>query len=102
MRIIKESAIRGYWRLHPDAEPALATWIAASRAANWANLMDVRAEFPAADGVKVASGNTVTVFNIGGNKFRLVVSINYKWGIIYVREFLTHAEYSKDFWKRRH
>lgn len=58
--------------------------------------------FPHADAATVRSGNTVTIFNIGGNDYRLIVSIKYKWGVVYVRDFLTHAEYSKDAWKMRH
>jgi mRNA interferase HigB len=42
------------------------------------------------------------VFNIGGNDYRLVVSIKYRWGVVYIRDFLTHAEYDKDSWKNRH
>ena len=57
---------------------------------------------PSHAAVSIASGNTVTVFNIGGNDFRLVVSIKYKWGVVYVRELMTHQEYSKDTWKDRH
>jgi mRNA interferase HigB len=102
MRIIKESAIRGFWLRHPDAEPSLTKWLHDARAADWGSLHEVRQQYPAADGVKVDSGNTVTVFNISGNKYRLVVSIKFRWRVIYVRDFLTHAEYSKDSWKRRH
>lgn len=50
----------------------------------------------------VESGNIVTIFNIGGKDFRLVVSIKYRWRMVYVRDFLTHAEYSKESWKKRH
>ena len=102
MRIIKRSALQAFWRKHPQAEMPLRQWIAVARTADWKNLMDVRRAFPHADPVGVASGNTVTVFNIGGNDFRLIVAIKYGWGIIYVRDFLTHAEYDKDSWKGRH
>lgn len=44
-------------------------------------------------------GNIVTVFNIGGNKYRLIVAIHYNRGLIYVLRFFTHAEYSKNAWK---
>jgi mRNA interferase HigB len=102
MRIIKRSAIAGYWRVHPDAESPFRQWIETTKAARWLSIQGVRRTFPHADAAKVASGNTVTIFNLGGNKFRLIVSIKYKWGIVYVRDFLTHAEYSKNAWKKRH
>ena len=102
MRIITESAIRRFWLTHPDAEPSLAKWLHDARAANWGSLQEVRQRYPSADGVAVASGNIVTVFDASGNKYRLVVSIKFRWHVIYVRDFLTHAEYSKDRWKHRH
>jgi mRNA interferase HigB len=102
MRIIKEPTLKAYWLKFPDAEPSLAKWLDLARRAEWRNLQEVRCQFPSADGVTVASGNTVTVFNIGGNKYRLILSIKYRWAVIYVRDFLTHAQYDKDTWKLRH
>ena len=74
-------------------------WLKAARGANWRSLQDVRRTYGNADGVRVASGNTVTVFNVGGGKYRLIVAINYRWGMVYVLRFMTHAEYDKDQWK---
>ena len=102
MRIIKEPAVRAFWQKYPAAEPALARWLDIARKASWANLQEVREDFPSADGVSVASGNTITVFNIAGNNYRLIVSIKYRWSVIYIRDFLTHAHYSKGDWKCRH
>ena len=58
--------------------------------------MDVRKTYPHADAV-----GEFTVFNIGGNKYRLAASINYRTGKVYIRRVLTHEEYSKEDWKRR-
>ena len=102
MRIIKRAAVLEYGRTYPQARVPLRQWLQVTRAAEWSSIQDVRRIFPHADAVTVASGNTVTVFNIGGNDFRLVVSIKYKWGVVYVREFMTHREYSRDAWKDRH
>jgi mRNA interferase HigB len=102
MRLIKRSTLEAFWRKHRRAETPLRQWMAVARTADWHNLRDVRIAFPHADPVVVSSGNTVTVFNIAGNDFRLIASIKYKWGIIYIRDFLTHAEYDKDSWKGRH
>jgi mRNA interferase HigB len=102
MRIIKRSVLHEFWSRHPQAEAPLRHWLEISSRASWRNLMDVRRAFPHADPVQVTSGNTVTVFNIGGNDFRLVVSIKYRWGIVYIRDFLTHAECDKNAWKARH
>jgi mRNA interferase HigB len=102
MRIIKEPTVRAYWLTYPDAEPSLAKWLHDTRNASWSSLQDVRKQCPSADGALVASGNTVTIFNMGGNKYRLVVSIKYRWQVVYVRDFLTHPQYSKNAWKKRH
>jgi mRNA interferase HigB len=102
MRIIKEPTIRAFWQKHRNAEPSLARWLDIARKASWSSLQEVRRDFPSADGVSVKSGNIVTVFNIAGNNYRLVVSVKYKWSVIYIRDFLTHARYSKDAWKDRH
>ena len=58
--------------------------------------MDVRKTYPHADAV-----GEFTVFNIGGNKYRLATSINYRTGKVYIHCVLTHEEYSKEDWKRR-
>lgn len=68
--------------------------------AEWKNLQDTRKSYPAADAVEVASGATMTVFNIGGNKYRLITNIWYGGQQIYVKLVLTHAEYSRDRWKK--
>jgi mRNA interferase HigB len=102
VRIIKKSTVRQFWETHPDARSFLEAWLATAEAADWSNLQDVRRDYPHADGVEVASGNTVIVFNAAGNKYRLIVSIKYRYGIVYIRDFLTHAAYSKGTWKLRH
>jgi mRNA interferase HigB len=80
----------------------LRNWLDVAKSARWRQIQDVRKIFPHADSAIVGSGNTVTIFNISGNQYRLIVSIKYKWGVIYIRNFLTHAEYSKNAWKLGH
>jgi mRNA interferase HigB len=60
----------------------------------WRHPVDVRASFPHADTVGL-----FTVFNIGGNKYRLVSAIKYRWQVVYIRNILTHAEYDEGKWK---
>ena len=93
MRVVKPSTLRGWCRLHPTAAPTLLHWLKITRAAAWSDIEGVRADFPHADPVRVASGNTVTIFNIGS--FRLVTAIKYKSWTIYLLLFMTHAEYDK-------
>ena len=99
MRIITRKRLREFAKLYPDAADSLQKWHDVVHEAQWENLQDVRRVFPHADAVTVASGNTVTVFNIRGNKYRLIVAIHYNTQRVYVLRFLTHADYSRDFWK---
>jgi len=68
MRIITRKRLREFARQHPDTAEALQKWDRLLREAEWESLQDVRRVYPHADAVPVASGNTVTVFNICGNK----------------------------------
>jgi mRNA interferase HigB len=70
-----------------------------AEAAQWKTLHDMRRSFRSADEVEVESGRRVVVFNIGGNRFRLVTAIHYNMQKVFVLRFMTHAEYSKDRWK---
>jgi mRNA interferase HigB len=99
MRIITRKRLREFARRYPDAAESLQKWDRLVREAEWESLQDVRRVYPHADAVTVASGNTVTVFNICGNKYRLIAAIHYNRQRVYVLRLLTHAEYSKGFWK---
>lgn len=101
MRLIKRTTLREHGRRFPKAVTPLETWSRIALSAAWKGLVDTRKTFPHADQVKVRSGRTVTVFNIGGNDFRLVTAIHYNRQTVFVLAFLTHAEYSRDSWKDR-
>ena len=88
-------------RRFPKAATALDAWAWLALSAAWKNLVDTRETFPHADQVKVKSGRTVTIFNLHGNDFRLITAIHYNRRKIFVLNFLTHAEYTKDTWKNR-
>jgi len=99
LHVISKKRLREFWLSHPAAEGPLRRWYSIASKAHWANLVDVRRVFPHADGVNVASGTTMTVFNLGGNNYRLVARVLYEYRRVYVRQVLTHAEYSKNRWK---
>jgi len=99
MNVIKPARIRDYWTRYRRAKPSLMDWLVKTRAADWRTLVDVRATFPHADGVTVASGRTVVIFNIGGGSYRLITAIHYNRHNVYVLRFLTHADYDKKRWK---
>jgi mRNA interferase HigB len=101
MRIIKPSTLVQWAKRHSAAAPALLHWFEITRKATWKTLADVRRDFPHADLVRVESLKPVLVFNIAGNKFRLICAAHFNKGRVYLLDFLTHADYSKDAWKRR-
>ena len=69
-------------------------WFHVTKRAQWKNMAEVHRDFPHADLVA-----PFTVFNVGGNKFRLIAAIAYRWQIVYIRHILTHREYSQEKWK---
>jgi mRNA interferase HigB len=94
VRIISKAAINEFCKTHKDALESLLHWHGITKRAAWKHLADVRTDFPHADAV-----DAFTVFNISGNKYRLVSVIKYRWQIVYIRHILTHAEYDKGRWK---
>ena len=95
MRVITFSALERFWRIHPDAEPSLRSWLTVVEPASWKNPAEMKQSFRYADLV-----GRRTVFNIAGNKYRLIARINYIAQKIFVLYILTHAEYEKGAWKR--
>ena len=79
---------------YDDAKTALESWATAVEAADWKNPADLKRTFASASFVE-----SKTVFNIGGNKYRLVSRINYELKTVLVTHVLTHKEYDKDKWK---
>jgi mRNA interferase HigB len=99
MRLITLRRLREFAQQYPDAAEPLQKWERLVREARWQSLQDVRKVFRHADAVTVGSERTVTVFNVGGNKYRLIVAMHYNVQRAYILRFLTHSEYSKDRWK---
>ncbi|MBI5304989.1 MAG: type II toxin-antitoxin system HigB family toxin [Chloroflexi bacterium] len=94
MRIISRKALRQFSERHPDSKNALARWFKIIEHCSPRNLIELRAVFPSADQVE-----DWVVFNIGGNKYRLIASIHFNRGRVYVRHVLTHQEYTREGWK---
>jgi mRNA interferase HigB len=79
---------------HADALEPLMHWYRVTKRARWQNLADVREDFAHADVV-----GEYTVFNIGGNKYRLIATMKYRYQMVYIRQILTHIDYDKGKWK---
>ena len=99
MRVISLKPLRAFWQQHPDAEWALRQWYKTAIHAHLGSLGDARRAYPHADGVRAKGGETLTVFNIGGHKYRLIARIRYDYQLVNVRAVLTHAEYDEGKWK---
>ena len=99
MRIEVTAAARKTIDAHAAAVTPMADWTAKTTAALWKNFGDVRATFASVSSVRVESGRTLFIFNVGGNRFRLVTAISYPAGIVVVHVLMTHATYDKDKWK---
>lgn len=91
MRVIARSTLREYWQSHADVEEALKDWFRETENAEWKTPQEMKAAHPDAS---ILANNRV-VFNIRGNRYRLVVRIRYEIGIIYIRFIGTHAEYNR-------
>ena len=91
MRIISKKTLRKFWEKHKDSEQQLKSWFQETNSIEWKNPKQIKKEYPSAS---FLADNRI-VFNIKGNKYRLIVKINYDHNILWVRFIGTHAEYDK-------
>ena len=94
MRIVGRRKLDEFARRYANARKPLAHWEEAVRAASWKNLAELKGTFGSADLV-----DRKTVFNVGGNKFRLIGMVDFEGQTVLVAEVMTHAEYSKQRWR---
>ncbi len=94
MHIITRRRLNEFAEKYPDTNNALASWYRQMKHKNFASIEEIREIFPAADKV-----GKLTVFNIGGNKVRLIAAIHYNRKKIYVRAVLIHREYDTGKWR---
>ena len=91
MRVIAKSTLRLFWTKHTDCEEQLKCWYKETEDAQWRGPRDIKRNYPSAS---FLVDNRV-VFNIKGNNYRLVVRINYDYGIVWIRFVGTHSQYDK-------
>ncbi|MBT3602835.1 MAG: type II toxin-antitoxin system HigB family toxin [Candidatus Latescibacteria bacterium] len=91
MHVITRKRLQAFWQNHPDAERPLKIWLAIMKLKHYEGSHEVRQDFPSVSFL----GKWRTIFNIGGNKYRLVVDMRYDLGRIYIRHVLTHEEYDR-------
>jgi mRNA interferase HigB len=91
VRVIAKRALRDFWEKHADTEQQLKAWYNEAEQANWKSPNDIKKDYPSAS---ILEDNRM-VFNIKRNNYRLIVRINYKYGVVWIRFVGTHAEYDK-------
>jgi mRNA interferase HigB len=89
MKIISVKILREFWVLFPDAEQYLKAWVVEVKKADWNQPADIKEKYRSASILK----NRRVVFNIKGNDYRLVVSVAYRFGAVYIKFIGTHAQY---------
>jgi mRNA interferase HigB len=90
MRIITERRIREFWAKNKLSESAFRDWVQVVRHADWQSFPDVRNSFNHVD-----FHNKLTIFDVGGNKFRIITKIEYPKHLVFIKFVLTHAEYDE-------
>ncbi len=95
MHIITRKRLLDFAGAHPDCSTALESWYRVVKCTDFDSFIGLRQVFPSADIV-----DNLTVFNIGGNKVRLIAAIHYKARRVYIRHVLTHREYDRGLWRK--
>jgi len=96
MHVITRKRLNEFAGKHPETRSALAKWYRVARKTRFRSFVELRQIFSSADVV-----GKFTVFDIGGNKVRLIAAIHYNRGKLYIRHVLTHQEYDRGNWKKR-
>ena len=91
MRVIAKRILREYWEQNPEVLQQLAAWYREATKANWKNPNEIKAQYTSASILK----NSRVVFNICGNKYRLIVEVNFPRKWVFIRFIGTHKEYDK-------
>ncbi len=94
MHVISRKKLKGFWEQHPDSRKPLEAWFKIVQSSRYQAFSELRRTFPKADKVE-----DKIVFDIGGNKYRLVAVIHFNRAKVYVRQVLTHREYDRGEWK---
>lgn len=94
MHVISLKRIREFVSIHRDAKSSLAAWFKIANKASWQNVAELRGVYPSADVV-----GRYTVFNIAGNKYRLIARVRYQSQTLFIIAIMTHEEYDLGKWK---
>ena len=92
MQVIARRTLKEFWARHPHAEGPIRAWFATVAKAQWANPAEIKRQF---GGTVDFVGDNRVIFDLGGNKYRLIVHISFEFGRVLVKFIGTHAEYDR-------
>jgi mRNA interferase HigB len=92
MQVIARRTLKEFWQRHPQAEGPIRVWFAVVAKARWKSPNDIKGQFGTT--VDFVADNRV-IFDLGGNKYRLIVHVSYRFGRVLVKFIGTHAEYDR-------
>jgi mRNA interferase HigB len=102
MQLLNDELLAKFSRRNGGTRQWLTKWARAVSESDWQSLSDLHKAYPSADGVPLKSGNVVTVFNVKGNRYRLLTYVSFELQAVQVIEIFSHAEYDKQLWKERY
>ncbi len=96
MRVISKKPLRDFWERHPESKSVLEAWFKNATQVRVSSFAELRQTFASADYV-----DGITVFNVGGNRYRIAAVVHYEKQRLYVRKVMTHSEYNRNDWRRK-
>jgi mRNA interferase HigB len=99
VHVISQKPLREFGTKHRDAAGPLRAWLKLARNGRFQNLQELKRTFAGVDMVS-AKGREFYVFNVGGNKYRMITAIHFNAQKLFVHYILTHSEYDRERWKR--
>lgn len=90
--------MQSFWQSHQQARKPLEKWVQVAEQAHWDNWSQLKSTFGKADLIQ-AKTRTYVVFDIGGNKYRLITMVNFRGQVVIIEAALTHRQYDKGKWK---
>lgn len=94
MRIVTKRKLKEFWMINKAAETVLRDWVKIVNLADWKTSADIKKTFNRANIYK-----DCTIFDIGGNKYRIIAKVEYQIHIVFIRFVLTHSEYDENKWQ---
>jgi mRNA interferase HigB len=92
--------LKDFWEIQPEARTSLEHWYKVVSVANWLHFAELRKTFNHADVATTGKGHPVVIFDVGGNKYRIIAALHYDRNICYVLRVLTHKQYDTNQWKK--